>query len=85
MYPLPFNSRKIELPNFGVLSIISGQGVFGVRTHAKNTRLPRFIEMIRILHPFGILPQSRCVLRRQNPGLPGSFINTSRIVDLENE
>ena len=33
----------------GVLSIISGQGVFGVRPHAKNTRLPRFIEMILYL------------------------------------
>jgi hypothetical protein len=30
----------------GIISIISGQGVFGVRPHAKNTRLPRFIEMI---------------------------------------
>jgi hypothetical protein len=37
LYPLPFNSRKIALPNFGVLSIIRGQGVFGVRPHAKNT------------------------------------------------
>jgi hypothetical protein len=30
-----------------VISLISGQGVFSVRMHAKNTRLPRFIEMIR--------------------------------------
>jgi hypothetical protein len=30
-----------------VLSIISGQGVIGVRPHANNTRLPRFIEMIQ--------------------------------------
>ncbi len=30
-----------------VISIISGQGVFGVHPHAKNTCLPRFIEMIR--------------------------------------
>jgi hypothetical protein len=29
-----------------VLSIISGPGFFGVRPHAKKTRLPRFIEMI---------------------------------------
>jgi hypothetical protein len=36
----------VILNKIGVLSIISGQGVFGVRTHAKNTRLPRFIEMI---------------------------------------
>jgi len=36
------------IKNLSVLSIISGQGVFGVRPHAKNTRLPRFIEMIQI-------------------------------------
>jgi len=36
------------LPIKGVLSIISGQGVFGGCPHAKNTRLPRFIEMIQL-------------------------------------
>jgi len=37
--------RKAWNKLFSVLSTISGQGVFGVRTHAKNTRLSRFIEM----------------------------------------
>ena len=34
---------------FGIISIISGQGVFGEHPLAKNTRLPRFIEMILFL------------------------------------
>jgi len=42
-------SNKYFIYHFGIISIISCQGVFGVRTHAKNTRLPRFIEMIPIL------------------------------------
>jgi hypothetical protein len=32
---------------FCIFSIISGQGVFGEYSLAKNTRQPRLIEMIR--------------------------------------
>ena len=39
-----------RITNYRILSIISGQGVFGVRLHAKNTRLPRLIEMIQIIY-----------------------------------
>jgi len=39
----------LSVSYFSVISIISGQGVFGVRPHTKNTHLPRFIEMTLIL------------------------------------
>jgi len=42
-------AKQIIYPINCVLSIISGQSVFGVRPHIKNTRLPRFIEMIQLI------------------------------------
>lgn len=42
------SGRKNLPDDFCVLSIRSGQGVFGGQAPNKNTRLPRFIERILI-------------------------------------